>query len=910
MSKDLDISQKDTSIEKKTETSPQKIPAALSCKDSLITQSKAYVNNLELSNLEQDNSTAKVVENNQTPNTSKLADSISKAPVEHKENNTPKPVNTSKPQISSVSKPNSAVKNPKLQESTKNKKRGKAKAPWLAKLLKKRKPPKKSNKAKANCKVNKPVYILPKPVLEAVNSTKKPPTNDNSITSTTDFPKEPCTTPKIRSQNRIPTIPKSSLIFQKSSKFIPIEQYKREFGINLVRKPIETKKTVELEKTEDKEEHKEKAAESEPQRPKIFLTPISKLLKSPEQLEQEKQNYINETLSPANGSSKDPSTLLNRVNRMDKDALKDIINNPESKFGAALKLQAKKRLSSELREKLRSCVTQEKDYDGTPVDFEFHDDIIDSSKLPPELLEELNKILAEQNMPETVSQQSETPPPPSKSPDLMTRIQAAEAAKSLRKSCESDTPVTSSSPKKNEKLPQSYRNDTAVVINTSDSSSDEEEVVPLDKYELNTHNIIRKFTDDVLPLICNRVASKFNNLVTKDNDVKRALRFMLRFYLSNLTESENINGSLIKRLNRSINSKDKTFALDFLYRKTPKLIDRVEETNSRRLLKSIRRDSRKSNHHEISSTSTPMLTPEKNSSSTSSESSEQSTGLSNKIENEGDVKHNEITPSKKTDEFVIVADNTENEESSETEEPAMTSSSPSNLLNANLMELNNLKILTLMKENQISDVVLSNIKQLDAQIMETQHRKMYIEESILRLQKDKMEADMQIMRFQNEKFILLSTALPKKEDFHQQPATVNKRRRTVSVKTKSPVAANTKKQRTISERSNEGHESSAVECYSDANYFAGLKEGSFLEHTSPIVMMEIVGDSILLAASEEGHVYKYHLFSKKCEGKFTKHTQIVTQLMVYNKFFIITTSLDGHIKQTALEVSSWQFIEN
>lgn len=937
---DQDISQKDTPSEKKTEISPLKIPAALSREDLLAKNDVDRVSGL---NLEQqksvDKSTVKsaksvgpVVNTESIPypsitehivNVGKSTESTSNtvANISKILNTVNTKVNKANPfdaQPSTSSKFSlntliSAAKNIKpvatSAECKKPQKKGKAKPLWYTKFMKKKKPKNLNTKNKPVSKAIKPApkstSIQPKPVLVSTNSTKSPPpTNDNSISSTTDFPKEQSTTPKARTQNRIPTIPKSSLIFQKSSKFIPIEQYKRQFGINLIRKPFEAKKTVESEK-EDKEEPKEKPSESEPQRPKIFLTPIAKLLKTPEELEQEKQNYIKETQLHNNGSPKEPSTLLNQVNKMDKDELKNIINNPVSKFSAALKLQARKRLSSELREKLRSLVSEEKVCEGTPTDFEFHDDIIDSSKLPPELLEELSKLFEEQKMQETLSQRSETPPPLSKSPDLMTRIQAAEAAKSSRKSCEKDPPVTSSSPKKNEELPQSYRNDNAVVINTSDSSSDEEEVVPLDKYELNTHNIIRKFTEDVLPLICSRVASKFNNLVTKDNDVKRALRFMLRFYLSNLTESENINGSLIKRLNRSINSKDKTFALDFLYRKTPKLIDRVEEINSKKLLKSIRRDSRKSNHHEISSTSTPMLTPEKNSPSTSSESSEQSTGLSNKIENEGDVKHNEITPSKKTDEFVIVADNTENEESSETEEPPITSS-PSNVLSANLMELNNLKILTLMKENQISDVVLSNIKQLDAQIMETQHRKMYIEESILRLQKDKMEADMQIMRLQNEKFILLSTSLPKKEDFRllqQQPAPVKKRRRTVSVKSKTPVSTPSKKQRTTSEKSIEVEEGSVVECVPDVYDYSNLKEGCFVEHQTPIVMMEIVGDSILLAASEEGRVYKYNLFSKKCEGKFTKHTQTVTQLMMYSKFFVITTSLDGHMKQTTLEVS-------
>ncbi|KAL5274410.1 ZNF106 family protein [Megaselia abdita] len=955
--KEQNISQEDTPIDKKTEESSLKIPGALSDEAISLNNSKTNVvaDNFKLL-LEQVVNLAEpkvksaefivskvesvvnaIVDtvNNSYPNISKHLESITKSKgsnsnsVRNSSSIIQRSLNpfkavvkpdlsNSKPKfndISSVAKATKPVENTANTATlNKNKKKGKAKPQWMVKYSNKKKPKNSQVKCKTVPKVNKTVsktvHPAPQPSLKPESSLKiPPPTNDNSISSTTDFPKAQSPVTKTRSpfKNRIPTIPKSSLIFQKSSKFIPIEQYKRQFGITLVRKPFAVKKkAVEIEKSKDKEEPKQKESESEPQRPKIFLTPIAKLLKSPEELEQEKQNYIKENQPLSNGAPKDnPSILLNQVNKMDKDGLKNIINNPESKFSAALKLQARKRLSSELREKLRSLETEEKDCEGTPADFELHDDIIEASKLPPELLEELTKILGEDNMPETVSQKSETPPPLSKSPDLMSRIQTAEAAKSVRKSCENDPPVTSSSPKKNEELPQSYRNDNAVVINTSDSSSDEGEVAPLDKYELNSHNIIRKFKEDVLPLICTRVASKFNNIVTKDNDVKRALRFMLRFYLSNLTESENINGSLIKRLNRSINSKDKTFALDFLYRKTPKLIDRLEEINSKKLMKSIRRDSRKSNHHEISSTSTPMLTPEKNTSSTSSESSEQSTGLNNKIENEGDAKDNEITPSKKTDEFVIVADNTENEESSENEEPAITSS-PSNLLNANLMELNNLKILTLMKENQISDVVLSNVKQLDAQIMETQHRKMYIEENILRLQKDKMEADLQIMRLQNEKFIILSTSLPKKEDFkHMQlpPPTVKKRRRTTSLKARTPpVSTNSKKRRTFSERSDEGGESSAVECIiPEEEAFSKLKEGCFVEHKSPIVMMEIVGDSILLAASEEGHVYKYNLHSKKLEGKFTKHTQTITQLMMYSKFFVITTSLDGHIKQTTIE---------
>ncbi|XP_017491545.1 PREDICTED: serine-rich adhesin for platelets-like [Rhagoletis zephyria] len=82
----------------------------------------------------------------------------------------------------------------------------------------------------------------------------------------------------------------------------------------------------------------------------------------------------------------------------------------------------------------------------------------------------------------------------------------------------------------------------------------------------------------------------------------------------------------------------------------------------------------------------------------------------------------------------------------------------------------NVDLEALRQRNILGEFVVNNLREYDMKLMELHKRKMFIEEMILKLQRDKMEVDMQTMQLQNEKFFLLNTAmtaaaseLPKRE---------------------------------------------------------------------------------------------------------------------------------------------------
>ncbi|XP_067614854.1 probable serine/threonine-protein kinase tsuA [Eurosta solidaginis] len=71
----------------------------------------------------------------------------------------------------------------------------------------------------------------------------------------------------------------------------------------------------------------------------------------------------------------------------------------------------------------------------------------------------------------------------------------------------------------------------------------------------------------------------------------------------------------------------------------------------------------------------------------------------------------------------------------------------------------NVDLDALRKKNILDEFVVNNLRGLHFKLMEMHKRKMFVEEMILKLQKDKMDIDMQTMQLQNEKFLLLNTAM-------------------------------------------------------------------------------------------------------------------------------------------------------
>ncbi|XP_063705009.1 serine/arginine repetitive matrix protein 2 isoform X2 [Culicoides brevitarsis] len=87
--------------------------------------------------------------------------------------------------------------------------------------------------------------------------------------------------------------------------------------------------------------------------------------------------------------------------------------------------------------------------------------------------------------------------------------------------------------------------------------------------------------------------------------------------------------------------------------------------------------------------------------------------------------------------------------------------------------------------------------------------------------------------------------------------------------------------------------------------FEGIPEppvwdGKFQGHDTPIVHLKVVG-RYLIAASEDGAIYRYLWRTGKLEKVFREHTKVATHFTVDENQFVYSVSLDGYMKKFALE---------
>uniref|UniRef100_A0A336MKL3 CSON013593 protein n=1 Tax=Culicoides sonorensis TaxID=179676 RepID=A0A336MKL3_CULSO len=87
--------------------------------------------------------------------------------------------------------------------------------------------------------------------------------------------------------------------------------------------------------------------------------------------------------------------------------------------------------------------------------------------------------------------------------------------------------------------------------------------------------------------------------------------------------------------------------------------------------------------------------------------------------------------------------------------------------------------------------------------------------------------------------------------------------------------------------------------------FEGIPEpptwdGKFQGHESPIVHLKVVG-RYLIAASEDGAIYRYLWRTGKLEKVFREHTKVATHFTVDENYFVYSVSLDGYMKKFSLE---------
>ncbi|KAH8374810.1 hypothetical protein KR200_006357, partial [Drosophila serrata] len=79
-----------------------------------------------------------------------------------------------------------------------------------------------------------------------------------------------------------------------------------------------------------------------------------------------------------------------------------------------------------------------------------------------------------------------------------------------------------------------------------------------------------------------------------------------------------------------------------------------------------------------------------------------------------------------------------------------------------------------------------------------------------------------------------------------------------------------------------------------------VPRGMLHDVTSPITQLRIFRKHVI-AASEDGDIYKFHLISHKLERKITKHSEAITNMFLCEKDSVLyTTSVDGFFKKTSL----------
>lgn len=95
-------------------------------------------------------------------------------------------------------------------------------------------------------------------------------------------------------------------------------------------------------------------------------------------------------------------------------------------------------------------------------------------------------------------------------------------------------------------------------------------------------------------------------------------------------------------------------------------------------------------------------------------------------------------------------------------------------------------------------------------------------------------------------------------------------------------------------------DSMLIEIQTDQDYSEW--SGTFTAHDSPIVHLSNVNGKFVVAASEDGKVFKYHLNDGKLAAVFSKHTEICNSFMYDDKGNIYTISTDGFLHKIKFKV--------
>ncbi|XP_055908300.1 PHD finger protein rhinoceros [Eupeodes corollae] len=83
--------------------------------------------------------------------------------------------------------------------------------------------------------------------------------------------------------------------------------------------------------------------------------------------------------------------------------------------------------------------------------------------------------------------------------------------------------------------------------------------------------------------------------------------------------------------------------------------------------------------------------------------------------------------------------------------------------------------------------------------------------------------------------------------------------------------------------------------------YTNVPNGNLEGWKLPITQIIVVGEAIV-AASEDGNIYKFNIRTRELESKFSKHTEAITQIYTCpRENFVYTTSLDGYLKKTSIE---------
>ncbi|XP_058453269.1 uncharacterized protein DDB_G0284459-like [Malaya genurostris] len=85
--------------------------------------------------------------------------------------------------------------------------------------------------------------------------------------------------------------------------------------------------------------------------------------------------------------------LINQLTTMNKYSLKQMINNPDSKYETALKTHARQKLRAEVRRQLRNFSLSESTSQAKTCGMLEPDESVDSDKIPDALLEQIGKVL-------------------------------------------------------------------------------------------------------------------------------------------------------------------------------------------------------------------------------------------------------------------------------------------------------------------------------------------------------------------------------------------------------------------------------------------------------------------------------------------------------------------------------------